>query len=83
MLKRASVVSIHPSTNISKLDEFQIKTNKRSKLPRLQIGYDAIHNHINFSKFIKNCKGYDQKFKTYKKRRKQSIKQLLNMFTQI
>ena len=74
---------IHPSINTSKLDEFQIKTNKRLKLLRLQIGNGEIQNHIDFSKFIMNSKGYGQKFKTYKRTSKQSIKKLSFIFIQI
>ena len=48
MLKRLSIVSIHPSTNANKLEELQIKTNNRSKLPRIQIGNGEIKNHMDF-----------------------------------
>ena len=69
MLKRPSIMTIHPSLNISTLDEFQIETNKRSKLPRFQIGNGEIQNHIDISKFIKNGESCGQKLRTYKRTR--------------
>ena len=65
MLKGLSIVSIHPSTNANKLEELQIKTNNRSKLPRIQIGNGEIKNHMDFSIFIKNGEGYGKNFKTF------------------
>ena len=66
MLKRPSIMTIHPSLNISTLDEFQIKTNKRLKFSLLQIAKGGTHNHINFSKYITNGQGYGQNFRIYK-----------------
>ena len=64
MLNTSSIVSIHPSTNIIKPDEFQIKIEKRSKLPLLQIGNSETQNRIDFSEFINNGEGYSQNFRT-------------------
>ena len=64
MLNTSSIVSIHPSTNIIKPDEFQIKIEKRSKLPLLQIGNSETQNRIDFSEFINNGEGYGQNFRT-------------------
>ena len=66
MLKRTSIVTIHPLTNKSVSDEFQIKTNKRLKFSLLQIAKGGTHNHINFSKYITNGQGYGQNFRIYK-----------------
>ena len=50
MLKVHSIVKIHPTTNVTKKDEFQIKTDERLKLPHLRQGKVAITGHVDFSK---------------------------------
>ena len=50
MLKVHSIVKIHPTTNVTKKDEFQIKTDERLKLPHLRQGKVAITDHVDFSK---------------------------------
>ena len=36
ILKVNSIVNIHPTSNVTKMDEFQIKTDQRLKLPKLR-----------------------------------------------
>ena len=55
MVKSNSIVTIHPTTNLTKEDEFQIKTAPRLDLPLLRIGKGVITDHIDFS-LMKNKK---------------------------
>ena len=58
-------MTIHPTTNLTKDDEFQIKTAPRLDLPLLRIGKGVITDHIDFS-FMNNEKEYyEEKFVVY------------------
>ena len=48
MAKTNSIVTIHPTTNSTKEDEFQIKTAPRLDLPLLRIDKGVITDHIDF-----------------------------------
>ena len=72
-----SIVSIHATTNETKLDEFQIKTAPRLDLPLLRIGKGVITDHIDFS-FINNEKEYyEEKFVVYSRSLSRKHKSLI------
>ena len=48
MDKANSNVTIHATSNVARLDEFQIKTVPRLELPLLRICKGVITNHIFF-----------------------------------
>ena len=60
-----SIVSIHATTNETKLDEFQIKTTPRLGSPLLLIGKGAITDHIDFLSMNNNKEYYEKKFVVY------------------
>ena len=68
MLKVKSIVEIHPTSNETRVDKFQIKRVPRLELPVLRIGNDAITHHMDFSLTLKNNKFYEHKFTVYSKR---------------
>ena len=49
MFKVNSIVAIHATSNVTRLDEFQIKTVPSLKLPLLRINNDVITDHVDFS----------------------------------
>ena len=53
MLKVKYIVKIHPTSNETKKDEFQIKTSSRLELPVLRMGKGVIIDHVDFSSMIK------------------------------
>ena len=74
MFKVISIVAIHTTSNVTRLDEFQIKTVPSLKLPLLRIGKGVITDHIDFSSVMNNKEYYEQKFIVYSKSlRKKSI----------
>ena len=62
MNKANSIVTIHSTYNVTKPDEFQIKTVPRLELPLLRIGKGVITDHIIFSSMKNNKELYEQKF---------------------
>ena len=65
MFKVKSIVEIHPTSNETRLDEFQIKTVPRLELPVLRIGNGVITDHIDVSLTLKNNDYYEHKFTVY------------------
>ena len=63
MLKVNSIVKMHPISNETKLDEFQIKTVPRLKLPVLRMVKGVITNHVDVSSMKKNKDFYEHKFR--------------------
>ena len=53
ILKVNSIVKIHPTSNETKKDEFQIKTGPRLESPVLRMGKDVIIDHVDFSSMMK------------------------------
>ena len=49
MAKSHTIVTTHPTTNLTMEDEFQIKTAPRLDLPLFRIGKGVITDHIDFS----------------------------------
>ena len=77
MAKSDSIVTIHPTTNPTKDDEFQIKTAPRLDLPLLRIGKGVITDHIDFS-FINNDKEYyENEFVVYSRSLSRKYKSLI------
>ena len=54
MFKEKSIVELHPTSNKTRGDEFQIKTVPKLELPVLRIGNGIITDHIDFSLTLKN-----------------------------
>ena len=90
MVKNKSCVSMLPSTeNTEKkhVDEFNIKTNDKVKLPLLRVGRGVIKNHVDFSiEGKKKVLLYEHKFRVYKltkynkyKKRIDKLYQYLNL----
>ena len=52
ILKVNSIVKIHPTSNETKNDEFQIRTGPRLELPILQMNKGVITDHADFSSMI-------------------------------
>ena len=65
MFKVKSIVEIHPTSNETRVDKFQIKRVPRLELPVLRIGNDVITHHMDFSLTLKNNKFYEHKFTVY------------------
>ena len=68
MFKVKSIVEIHPTSNETRGDEFQIKTVPKLELPVLRIGNGVITDHIDFFLTLKNNYFYEHKFTVYGKR---------------
>ena len=49
MFKVNSIVTVHATSNVTRLDEFQIKIVPRLGLPLLRIGKGVIADHVDFS----------------------------------
>ena len=54
-------MTIHATTNVTKVDEFQIKTAPRLELPLLRMGKGVITDHIDFSLMNNNKEYYNKK----------------------
>ena len=65
MFKVNSIVTIHPTSNVSRLNEFQIKTVPRLELLLHRIGKSVITDHVNFSLTKINKEFYEHKLKVY------------------
>ena len=68
MFKVDNIVKIHPISNETKLDEFQIKTVPRLELPVLRIDKGVITDHVDFSSMKKNKKIMNICVRVYSKR---------------
>ena len=68
MFKVNSIVNIHPTSNVTKLDELQIKTVPRLELHVLRIGKCVITDYVDFSLTKKNKDLYEYKFRVYSNR---------------
>ena len=78
MGKSDSIVTIHPTTNETKDDEFQIKTAPRADLPLLRIGKGVITDHIDFLLTNNNTEYYEKKFIVYSRSLRQKHQSLIN-----
>jgi len=65
IFKVKSIVTIRPTSNETRLDEFQIKSVLRLELPVLRIGKGVITEHVDFSLTMKNSDFYEHKFTVY------------------
>ena len=54
MFKVNSIVTTHATSNVTNLDEFQIKTVPRLELPLLRICKGVITDHVDFSSMKMN-----------------------------
>ena len=61
-------MTIHPTSNVTRLDEFQIKTVQRLELHVLRIGTSVITDHVDFSLTKINKCFYEHKFRVYSNR---------------
>ena len=68
IFKVKSIVTIYPTSNVTRLDEFQIKTVPRLALPVLRIGKGVITDHVEFSLTKINKDFYEHKFRVYSDR---------------
>ena len=63
MFKVNNIVTIHATSNVTRMNEFQIKTVKRLGLPLLRIGKGVITDHDDFSLTKINKEFHEQKFR--------------------
>ena len=80
MFKVKSIVKIHPTSNETRLDEFQMKTVPRLELPVLRIGNGVITDNLDFSLMLKNSDFYEHRFTVYSNRLSVKHKSLIKMF---
>ena len=73
-----SIVTIHATSNVTRPDEFQIKTVPRLELPLLRIGKGVITDHIDFSSMKMNKELYERKFRVHSKSLSKKHQSLIN-----
>ena len=73
-------MEFHPTSNETRLNEFQIKTVLRLELPVLRIGSSVITDRIDFSLTLKNNDFYEHKFSVYSNRLSVKHKLFIKMF---
>ena len=77
MFKVNSIVTIHATYNVTRPDEFQIKTVPRLEFPLLRIGKGIITDHVDSSSTKINNEFYEQKFRMYSKSLSEKYKSLI------
>ena len=60
-----SIVKIHPTSNVTKKDEFQIKKDPILKLPKFQMGKFIIKEHVDVSLMMNSNGLYEHNFTVY------------------
>ena len=82
MYKKGSTATIYTTSNRSKHnDEFQIRTNKKKRLPLQEILTGEIVNHVNFTDTVNTKSVMKQSLELTVRIRRRNMNYLLEFFT--